>query len=121
MDNQVLYDLLKEVRDEQRRHGDELSYQSAALNFIREEVKVNTVDLKEHKEGVIQNREALRILKEDFEKSKKEIDSEIDKLKEPDKFKSWMYGKYVKIAGIITVTTGVIAGIFKVLSYFKVI
>ena len=49
--------LLKEVRDEQKSH-------STILVKMQRDVSINTKDLTEHKEGVIQNRKRIVVLEE---------------------------------------------------------
>ena len=57
MEVQFIYDLLKELRSEQLEQG-------KCLIAIQKDVEINTKDLTEHKEGVIQNRSAIQVLRE---------------------------------------------------------
>ena len=45
----LIVDLLQEVREDQKTH-------SGILSELQQDVAINTKDLTEHKEGVIQNR-----------------------------------------------------------------
>ena len=53
----LIVDLLQEVREDQKAH-------SSILVELHQDVARNTVDLKEHKEGVIQNRTRIEKLEE---------------------------------------------------------
>ena len=53
----LIVDLLQEVREDQKTH-------STILTDLQRDVAVNTVDLTEHKEGVIQNRARIVRLEE---------------------------------------------------------
>lgn len=85
----LVVELLKEVREEQR-------VQSDILIELQREVAVNTKDLTEHKEGVIQNR------------------SRIEKLEEPA-VALRIIKKYLLGMGAIAAA---IAGILKLFDYF---
>lgn len=53
----LIVDLLQEVREDQKAH-------STILIDLKQDVATNTVDLAEHKEGVIQNRARIVKLEE---------------------------------------------------------
>ena len=53
----LIVDLLQEVREDQKAH-------STILVELQQDVAKNTVDLTEHKEGVIQNRKRIEKLEE---------------------------------------------------------
>lgn len=53
----LIVELLKEVREEQRTH-------STILIELQNDVAINTKDLTEHKEGVIQNRKRIEKLEQ---------------------------------------------------------
>ena len=53
----LIVDLLQEVREDQKAH-------SSILIDLKQEVSINTIDLTEHKEGVIQNRARIVKLEE---------------------------------------------------------
>jgi uncharacterized FlaG/YvyC family protein len=117
MDLQILYDLLKEVREDQKKHSDELMHQSGTLMVIKRDVEINTADLTEHKEGVAQAKEQNRLVREELYLIKGQIEKEIDKLKEPSKFKEWLYSKYMKYITVVSITLGVVGGVAKILGY----
>ena len=53
----LIVDLLQEVREDQKAH-------STILVELQQDVAKNTVDLTEHKEGVVQNRTRIEKLEE---------------------------------------------------------
>ncbi len=110
MEDKMVYDLLVEIRKDQKEHSKELAQQSKCLIAIQKDVEVNTRDLTEHKEGVIQNRGEIRANKKEVEKLRKECEEAIEELKEPAKFKKWLYNKYIKYimvaGGIVSLATG---------------
>ncbi len=89
----VLHDLLKEVRTEQIKQG---------KCIVRMEV-----DLKDHKEGVIQNRVSIK----DTNSEVSTVSKRIDKLEESKKFRKWLYIHSFKILVFISVSTAVITKI----------
>ena len=53
----LIVNLLQEVREDQKSH-------STILTGLQQDVAKNTVDLTEHKEGVVQNRSRIEKLEE---------------------------------------------------------
>lgn len=90
MDDEILLDLLREVRNEQRG-------QTVLLTEMRKDISKNTEDLTEHKEGVIQNRKR------------------IEKLEIPFVFTK----RVASVTAWITGAAGTIYGIFEIISRFK--
>jgi len=102
MDNQMLYDLLKEVRSEQIDQGKELAKQSIWLVNIQKDVQTNTVDLSEHIKRTGQNEDQIKILREISEV----INKRVEVLEEPNKVKEFLYKKWVKaFAALSTIAT----------------
>lgn len=64
-------------------------------------------DLREHKEGVIQNRKTLKIFNE-----------RLDKVEEPGKAKAWLYAHGMGIFKFITAAGAAVAIIGKYLKWF---
>ncbi len=87
-DDDLIVDLLKEVREDQKAH-------STILIELQQDVAKNTVDLTEHKEGVVQCRVRL------------------DKLEEP-RIAFKLLKKYILGAGAIA---GSIYAILKILGH----
>ena len=111
-DQKILFDLLKEVREDQKEHGKELAKQSAYLvsmdsdvKELKETVFVNTKDIAHH----ISRTDGLQTLHEDNKKRIDQADqmitmvqSRIDKLEEPKKALAWVKAHLVTIASILT-------------------
>jgi len=111
-DQKILFDLLKEVREDQKEHGKELAKQSAYLvsmdsdvKELKETVFVNTKDIAHH----IARTDGLQTLHEDNKKRIDQADqmivlvqSRIDKLEEPKKALAWVKAHLVTIASILT-------------------
>lgn len=110
-DSKVILELMKEMRDEQREHA------KLSSTHREETVKwqVNTdarterieEDLREHKEGVIQNREAGVTR-----------DTRLDTLEAPEKAKAYLRKKYMKVAGVVAITLGIVTGLGKIFVWF---
>jgi len=115
VDNKILYDLLKEMRDEQRSQSDELNRQSKYLVVIQKDIERNTIDLTEHKEGVIQNRESIRLLRKEINLLQDKYDEAIERLQEPGKIRQHIYNKAFKYLMFISVLLGVIVTAGKLL------
>lgn len=111
MSDNIIYDLLKEVRDEQKKilekqaeHKEETAKWQSSTS---ERLANIEVDLREHKEGVIQNRFTLKAYNE-----------RLVKLEEPGKVKEFMYNHSMKIFKLIAATGGALAIIGKWLNWF---
>jgi len=108
----ILLDLLKEVREDQKEHGKELSKQSAYLENM-------DVDVKELKTSVFKNTEdiAHHIRRTDLlqalhkENQTKIIQSEqrISKLEEPGKAIAWLRKHLIAITGVIAAIATILA------------
>lgn len=88
MDNKLIYELLKEVREDQKdlaeksaRHREETTKWQLKTDSRMERIEV---DLREHKEGVIQNRSSL-----DSHRGR------IEELEQPEKAKKYLYKKWM--------------------------
>jgi hypothetical protein len=109
MDNQeIIYDLLKEIREDQKDLAEKSS--SHREETIRWQTEAGfrlgniEVDLREHKEGVIQNREALELLHK-----------RVEKLEEPTKVSKYLNKKIMKIGAVLILIIGVIAKAIKLI------
>lgn len=110
-ENKIMYDLLKEMREEQKKlvektnqHREETSIWQSKTSDRLETIEI---DLREHKEGVIQNRSTLKVYNE-----------RLVKLEEPGKVKEFMYNHSMKIFKIVAAAGGAITVIGKVLGWF---
>lgn len=104
VDTRVIYELLKEVREEQKavreeqqEHREEaLKWQSEASGRL-DRIEV---DLRDHKEGVVQNRTSIKI-----------FDRRLQQLEEPRKAREYLFKKTMKwlalFGGIVTIASGV--------------
>ena len=101
----IIYDLLTEVRKDQKAQGKELASQSKCLAKLEMHVAKNTADLTEHKEGVVGNRTLIA-----------DAVARIEKLEEPGKIKSFIYNKYVKVIGLVSISLGVISTIIYIVT-----
>lgn len=119
MDIQVIYDLLKEVRDEQKNlseknqeHREEaLNWQSEASNRL---LNIEE-DLREHKEGVIQNRGAINLLSDKMQEIIKRLTVRIEALEEPKKIREFLTKRYVKFSAFLAATATIAGAISKIL------
>jgi hypothetical protein len=66
-DNKLVIDLLKEVREDQKKTTEVLYEHSTMLHDLGSDVKKNTEDLANHIEGVVQNRTRIEALEKEEE------------------------------------------------------
>lgn len=104
--DELMLQLIKDMRDEQREHAknsaahrEETVKWQAQTDARTERIEV---DLREHKEGVIQNRGSIKI-----------NDDRLEALEKPVHAKEYLRKKYMKVAGVISITLGIVAGIAK--------
>jgi hypothetical protein len=107
MDNQeIIYDLLKEIREDQKNQADKNnSHREETIKWQTEagfRLSNIEVDLREHKEGVIQNRAAIEL-----------IDKRVEKLEEPYKAHKYLNKKVMKIGAVLVLIMGAIAKAMK--------
>lgn len=108
-ENDVILEVLRDMRDEQKEHAKNSSAHreenikwQAAMDSRTERIEE---DLREHKEGVIGNRTVVAA-----------NSARIDKLEEPVKAKKYMYKKYMKATGLIAATLGIISAIVVIIN-----
>jgi chromosome segregation ATPase len=118
-DNGLIFDLLKEVREDQKEQGKELAKQSGYLvsmdsdvKELKQTVSVNTKDIAHH----IARTDGLQTLHEDNKKRIDQADqmiammnNRIDKLEEPKKALAWVKAHLVTIASVLTAILSLIA------------
>jgi len=111
MDEKMIYDLLKEVRDEQRDHAKLSStHREETVKWqLQSDSRTERIeeDLREHKEGVIQNRASIATVKD-----------RVEELEAPEKAKAYLRKKYMKWAGVIAVTVSIAAGLGKIFGWY---
>ena len=98
----LLLELLKEIRDTQKEHGNHIVE-------IKNDVRINTEDLTEHKEGVMTARKLIEQNEKKFTKLYAENKAEIDELKRPKELRKMIFNFIVdtaKLAGSLTAVYG---------------
>ena len=131
----LLLELLKEVREDQKDHGktlskqsEELVRQSACLDSVQKdmkEVKVdlskNTADVAEH----VRRSNLLEDLHKDNEKrlmkledESKKKDERLEKLEAPEKAKAWLKKNYLAAGSIIISILSIITMLAKIIGLF---
>lgn len=135
MDDKIVYDLIHEVRDEQKEIKKELTEQTVLFREhlkqdeemyreIQEINKVldrNTLDLEKHmmRTDLLQDDQkrivgTLETIKDAFESMTKRI----EKLEEPDKVKEYLYNKWMKAFKIISASGAALGVISKYLGWW---
>lgn len=111
---EILLGLLKEVREDQKQHGQELAKQSAYLEGMDFDVKElkstvskNTEDIAHH----IRRTDVLEKLHRDNERRLSVNERKIERLEEPGKALSWLKKHLIAISGVV-------AAIISILAYF---
>ena len=110
-ETEIMLELMKEMRDDQK----ELVKSSAAhrADTMKWQIQADNrmgrieVDLRDHKEGVIQNRTSVKLNNE-----------RLNALEEPNKVKKYLYKKYMKWGGAIGLTLTILGGIAKFFGWF---
>lgn len=101
----IILDLLKEVREDQKEHGKELNKQSAYLQTMDADIKEikpvvakNTEDIAYH----IRRTDLLQDLHIDNQKRIEMSEQRIEKLEVPVKAKEWVKNHLVTISAVVT-------------------
>lgn len=112
----LIRELLREVREDQKRHGNELSKQSVYLETMDADVKElkstvarNTEDIAHH----IRRTDALQDL---YDSHRTQIDASeerLSKLEEPVKAKAWVKANLVTVMSVLTAIATVAAWLFE--------
>lgn len=126
-DTKIILDLLKEVREDQKKHGTELAKQSVYLEKMESDVSElkatvsrNTDDIAHH----IRRTDLLQEMHNDNQAAIKKNAAEIaasvarlDKLEEPVKAKAWIKTHLVTISAVVTALASVAA--FLIEKFYK--
>lgn len=107
MNSKIIYDLLKEIREEQKEHSKQLVNQSETMIKMNLFISKNTEDLATHMKRT-------KLLEDLYNKH----DQRIIKLEEPSKVKEWLWNKWSRYFVIITVICTVVVAVFKIIKYF---
>jgi chromosome segregation ATPase len=109
---ELLFDLLKEVREDQKDHGKTLAKQSAYLEGIDSDVKElkpivakNTNDISNH----MMRTDLLEDLHKDNQKRIELSEARLEKLEEPVKAKEWIKSHLVAILGVLGTIASILA------------
>ena len=96
-ENKMIYDLLKEVRENQKKHGEELQEQSKCLVSVQH-------DLKYH----IKRTDLLEDLHKDNQSKIEQGQKRLDKLEEPGKVSQYLSKKWkFWTIGIVLVSSAI--------------
>lgn len=131
MDNQVIYDLLKEVRDEQKELSNSMAVHTAKFSehllsdqkmsdeicFLKEALHKNNEILDRLTATVIQHENRSTTLEKVVIGTDEQpgLLPRVVKLEEPERVKEYLRKKYLKWAGIIGATGTIITVVTKVL------
>lgn len=112
----LLLGLLKEVREDQKQHGKELSKQSVYLETMDADVKElkntvgrNTEDIAEH----IRRTDLLEKLHRDNQFKIESSEKRLDKLEEPKKAMAWVKAHLISLLAILASIATIVANILK--------
>jgi hypothetical protein len=112
VDLKIVFELLKEVREDQKKHGTELAKQSAYLENMDSDVKQlkgevaqNTKDLAHH----IKRTDILETLHRDNQKKIELSETRLENLEEPVKAKEWLKKHVVTIVSVVTAIASIVA------------
>lgn len=107
-DNEIILEILKEMREDQKELVDKSALHREETFKWQTEADVRLdrieVDLREHKEGVIQNRSALA-----------KFNIRLEELEQPKKAQEYVRKQYMKWSAVIATTLGIATGIAKIM------
>lgn len=116
VDLKMLFELLKEVREDQKTHGIELAKQSAILDNLDSDVKElkntvreNTDDIAHH----IRRTDELQALYSSNKFRIDDVEGRLEKLEEPVKAKAWVKAHMVSIISVLTAVGSLAAFLFE--------
>jgi len=119
VDLKIVFELLKEVREDQKKHGIELAKQTADLDNLKQDVSELKEDVSRNTEDVahhIRRTDLLQELHKDnqqaIEKNELKIvesEARLDKLEEPVKAKEWIKSHIVTISAVVTALASIAA------------
>jgi len=134
MDNQLIYELLKEMRDEQRSLSQSINKQTIKFNdhlisdqimsddiaFVKIEIERNNNILEKLTETVIQHENRSTTLEKIVigTDSQPGLVPRVVKLEEPGKIKEFLMKKYTKWATAIGVTISIAGGLAKIFGWW---
>ena len=112
VDLKIIFELLKEVREDQKQQGQELAKQGANIQNmaadvceLKTSVSKNTEDIAHH----IKRTDLLQELHKENQEAIKNSEARLDKLEEPVKAKEWIKNHVVTISAIVTALASIAA------------
>ncbi len=112
VDLKIVFDLLKEVREDQKEHGKELAKQSADLQNLKSDVSDLKVNVSKNTDDVahhIRRTDLLQTLHDENQKKVEDHNLRLEKLEEPVKAKAWIKQHIVSISAIATALASIAA------------
>lgn len=119
MDNGMVHELLKELRDEQKEQGKCLSRMEVDVNRNTEDMILHMEQTKTVKDLHAQNEKRIEY-NEKFLYGSKDNTSDglvtrVETLEVPAKAKEYLRKKYMKVAAVVAITLGIIISTAKIL------
>jgi hypothetical protein len=112
VDLKIIFDLLKEVREDQKQQGQELAKQGAHIENmaadvceLKASVSKNTEDIAHH----IKRTDLLQELHQENQAKIEKSEARLDKLEEPVKAKEWIKQHIITISAIVTAVASAVA------------
>jgi len=128
MDEKVVYDLLKELREDQQKQNDvllqhtkELTYQSVSLDHLSDDLKKISQDAHNNSTNIskyISKIEVLDILQKEANTNIKNNNNKIDQLERPSKSTKRFRQKYLWWCSIIIAISSVLSLITKLVGWW---
>jgi len=123
--DKMVYELLKEVRDDVKKHGEHLATQGVCILNIEKNVNKNTKDLEYHitrTNEVQRSNDLLTDLHLDNQKRITNNEKKIDKLEEPGKVEEYLSKVWIKksgkVIGVLTIVSLIAGIITKIIGYW---
>ena len=112
---EILLDLLKEVREDQKNHGKELAKQSAYLENMDSDVKELKASVRQNTDDIAHHIKRTDMLEELHKDNQRKIElgeARLEKLEEPIKAKAWIKAHIVAILGVVGTIATILAFFF---------
>ena len=121
MDNKMVMELLKEMRQEQIKQGNCLSAQVVCISNIEKNVDINTKNLEKHMDrtrAVERNNEILTELHLSNQIRIEKNETRIEKLEIPVKVREYISKRWVKISATVIGVLTIVSLTTKILGYW---
>lgn len=113
---EILIDLLKEVREDQKQHSKELAKQSAYLEGMDVDVKELKVTVSKNTEDIsyhIMRTDLLEELHKDNQARIAQGERRIEKLEEPGKSLTWLKKNIIAVSTVVAAIASILAFLLK--------